>query len=347
MNSRAPAFSLAASLLVATLLSIFCESAAAQPADNTSAQDAEGKNASAAANVARKLYLEGDALLRAGKHKEACAALRAALRLKKAYQITAALGACELGLGHHVEAAKLLAWSLELAPVTVGVERREHIIRLLVEATGQVATVSLSTNVSCQVSVDGEPIDKPKRKIYLSPGEHTFGAERKGYQPQRQTLTLAAGTEHTISLMLEPLATETIVDDSSSDSDGDPEPLILWVGYGVATATLVTGSVLAGLANDKDSEADDLLAGIVQERGDRPCEKLVDATCNEIFLLRGDQDIYSNSAFWMYMVSGTLTTVTTAYLIYMLVAAEPNNEPAMIAPSLFIGGGGLSVSTAW
>lgn len=171
-----------------------------------------GADAGAAAPVAepdqameeaRRRYAQGSEFYRRGRFAEAVAEFSEAYSLWPNPTILYALGQAYEGQSDVNRAIETYQRYLQVAPE--GDLRRQD-AELHIEALrGLLAVVHVVVNVDASVIVDGEVVGAAPGDIRLPTGRHVLEVRADGYESQTAAVTIAGGTERTVTFELEPL----------------------------------------------------------------------------------------------------------------------------------------------
>jgi len=152
---------------------------------------------------ARRRYAQGSEFYRRGRFAEAVAEFSEAYSLWPNPTILYALGQAYEGQSDVNRAIETYQRYLEVAPE--GDLRRQD-AELHIEALrGLLAVVHVVVNVDASVVVDGEVVGSAPGDIRLPTGRHVLELRADGYESQTAAVTIAGGTERTVTFELEPL----------------------------------------------------------------------------------------------------------------------------------------------
>lgn len=221
-------------------------------------QGAERVGSPDAGEQVRRLLEQGVAAIDAGDFSGALSPLREAWRLKKSYDIAAALSQAELELGQFREAAGHLHYALTDYPPAGSREVLAHLQAAYSRARQEVAMVHVTADrAGAELVVNGTrvgttPLEGP---LFLGPGRYVFRAHTpraSSAEPtlvSEQVLDAGAGEERSIALQLRPEPTRA-PQGSATDSQGarstPPEAEREPGSYAPAAAAAAAG--VAGLA---------------------------------------------------------------------------------------------------
>jgi hypothetical protein len=189
----------------------------ADAADTAPAEETAGESGEASAEVrpaeapdaamdeARRRYAQGSEYYRRGRYAEAVAEFSEAYSLWPNPVILYALGQAYEGQSDANRAIETYQRFLEVAPE--GDLRRQD-AELHIEALrGLLAVVHVVVNVQASIVVDGEVVGAAPGDVRLPTGRHVLELRADGYHSQTAAVTIAGGTERTVSFELEPLPT--------------------------------------------------------------------------------------------------------------------------------------------
>jgi hypothetical protein len=296
---------------------------------------------------ARELHLKGVDLFREGRFKAARAALTAAYRIKPHHQIAGALGACEVKLGRHRDAAQHLHHFLRELPKSAPDSERKATAKLFRVAASHVGRVDVTVDETVDRSavdfeLDGKSLSLANDGVlFVAPGEHTIEARSAGYQTTRLTVTAVAGGRQKLSISFEPFVA---AEDAASDdaASGGPSTAVLGVGLGLGLATVGAAIGLTLAANGKVSDIDGLAAQI---GGDNSAclGSGAPAACADLQSAADGRQTLTGAAIGSWVVGGALLVGTG---IYYFVAPDTPSEQrsgAIIVPIIAPGRGGVAL----
>jgi len=163
------------------------------------------------------------------------------------------LGSIELELKDHVAAARHLDEALRSRVLPLEGALRSAAESSLREASQHVARVRASVEPpDAEVRLDGQPLAAGDSAI-VAPGDHTLTASAPHYAPHAQTLTLRAGGEEWVSIVLQRSASEPARD----APDARERTRAPWLVIGGGGAALATGAVLLALLPGRVQAMDD------------------------------------------------------------------------------------------
>ena len=247
---------------------------------------------------ARELYGEGQQHFDAGRFAEAQTAFEGAYREVPNPVVLLGVASAQERLGNQLEAARTLRRYLRErpdAPDRVTVEQR--IAELDPEGTTAEAAPARGTiRVTCTpegaaIAVDGEDTGRTApAEIELPAGEHTVTLTLAGYQPISETVDVAEGGTHELSLTLAQAEGEALqgeadafgaegAEEAPAEGEGEgaaeaPPPADsgpsagVWVTSAIAAVGLVSGTVFGFLALSAQSDFDAMPTADAADRGE-------------------------------------------------------------------------------
>lgn len=311
----------------------------------------QGKDAVDAeiASLVQELLNEGQAHEERGDLEQARASYLAAWKLEKSYRVAAWLGDVEARLGHHRDAAELLAIYARLAPAgdPGGAAYRER----YAEVRARVGAVVVAAAGGAELRVDGRavgvaPLLDP---VFVEPGRHVIEA-RRGEQHARVEVELAAGQEKAVALPLgeappgEPArgaapegARPAPAPPGAPGASQDPwHRSVLIVGGGLAAAGLVLGVGMTVAANNKSGEIEGLRVG---DGNPSACYRSTSGPCRALIGAVTELDTFTTVAGIGYVLAIGAAAGTAA----LLLLPPPGQRPASgvaLRPAPWIGPGG-------
>jgi hypothetical protein len=271
--SRAGARTFLASTLVAASASLTAPSFAAP-----SAADRE---------TARSLLREGDGKAESHDLPGALKAYQAAHELMQLPSTGYAVARTQAAMGLLVE-ARDSATQVTRLPVKPGepaplVKARADARKLADDLASRIGSVQVTLagvppETPVTVTFDGEPVSAASLELprKANPGKHVVQASAQGFDDARQEVTLSEGQNASVTLTLapngavapEPAATQSaaaspftpVAADTKTESHEHWSPLV-WAGFGVGAAGLITGTVTGILHLTKVSSIKDEYCG--------------------------------------------------------------------------------------
>lgn len=156
------------------------------------------------------------------------------------------------------------------------------------------------------VTLNGKPVETGSGELDLNPGEYTMVAYSDGHQEARQTITLEADQQETVTLVLEPVP---VVWEPPPEEPLPIPPLAL-IGGGVVV--IGVGVVTGILALDAASELNDLCPN-------NPCPTTNESLADEANLLATVSTVG-------FVVGGVAAAAGGAWLIWGLTSEPSANE---------------------
>lgn len=171
--------------------------ATAEPAPTTAEEPEAGME------EARRRYAQGSEFYRRGRFAEAVAEFSEAYSLWPNPTILYALGQAYEGQSDVHRAIE--TYQRYLAEAPEGDLRRQDAELRIESLRGLLAVVHVVVNVDASVVVDGEVVGSAPGDIRLPTGRHVLELRADGYESQTAAVTIAGGTERTVTFELEPL----------------------------------------------------------------------------------------------------------------------------------------------
>ena len=235
------------------------------PASGTRAPS--GAEPAADPEYVRDLLTRGTEALSANRNEEARSLLAQAFRLRRSYDVAAALGQAELELGKQRDAAEHLEFAIREFPPGESRKLLKQLEEAFSNAKAHVAALRIVVNQpGCEISVDGAAIGTSPlpSDVFVEPGQHTLGARTGSGDAVERTLATSAGKDYTVELNLnaKPGATaangavQNVSVPARRDSSEVSPKTIALVGGGTITAVLLGLGIAERLrASDADDEA--------------------------------------------------------------------------------------------
>jgi PEGA domain len=332
------------------------------------------------AQQADEHFRKGKELLKAGSKKEAREEYLAAFRLKRSYDVAGNLGSLELTLGLPRDAAEHLSFALRsYASSGTTPEQLEKAKQRLADAERQVGTVKLTVSVEgAEVLVDGKPVGRAPlgEEVFVESGERRIEARLSGYEPAKQTITIAKGQAAAVTLTLAavaaapvpsaavvPVATvvpsAAVVPVATGSASASTPPLPTGAtmpikppprGYlpgvvlgGVGLAAAVSGAVLFAVSSSKLGDAETLGKAIDAAGGYciNPGSSVA-AQCNELHSTTKDVATLHDAGVGLLVGGGVLALAGVAYLLWPSPKAAPTSS-FRVAPTVTSTSQGLLV----
>ncbi|APR85036.1 Hypothetical protein A7982_10385 [Minicystis rosea] len=211
---------------------------------------------------------KGNKAFKEGRFAEAESAYREAWTLKKGYDIAGNLGAAEMAQGKLVEAARHLAFTRSLFPVTGDPALRDRTNKAFEQCRQGIGMVHVTTDPKgASIWIDGVPYGDAAvpDELFVEPGEHTLEAKLDGHVTASQRVRVEKGASAEVSLVLAPeappLPPPVVVDVPKRRS------LVPGLALGAASVVGITsGIVLMSVSSSRRSDADILSTSILGDR---------------------------------------------------------------------------------
>ena len=228
---------------LAALLLLSLSLASPAAAQTEGGDTLEGQDEAAIAE-ARERYAQGAEFFRRERYAAAIAELTEAYRLWQNPTILYALGQAYEGDGQVQAAIDTYQRYLDTTPATD--ERRADIEGRIRALDQLLATVRIESNTAGTVLINGTEVGSAPGEIRVPTGRHQIEVRADGYRPERQTVTIAAGTTVRLTFTLREEETRTEI---IRVSEGRA-PIRLPRSAFMATAgvTVVAAGAWAGLA---------------------------------------------------------------------------------------------------
>jgi tetratricopeptide (TPR) repeat protein len=320
---RTPAFV----LLFAALAIAGSQARADEPttAPTTAAPDSPEARAADLFRRANKLY-------DAGKFAEAETLYREAWALSKSWDIACNLGAVELDLGKHRDAAEHLAYALREYPAGGKQTQRQALQERLQEARAHVGTLRVRVNVEgAEVSINGTSIGKTPLppEVFVNPGAVAIDVRSDGYEPAKKTTEAKKGEAQDITITLTPKPRPSVA------------PAFVLGGLAIVGVGVGTGLMVA--SNDKANDAAKRLDQLVGTYGAKPCDNpAASSECTTTADTLRARDTLGNAAIGAFVGSGVAAAAGLGY--WLITRREPTKTGRVQAlPVVSSNAGGVVV----
>ena len=264
----------------------------------------------------------GEAAFQAGRFPEAEEWFEKAFALRPGYDVASNLAAAEQAQSKHREAAAHFALALRTFPATADPEKKRPLEQRFGESRAKVGAIRVTVNVEgAEILVAGQVVAKSPAldAVFVEPGTVELEA-RIGTRRARQSVTIAAGGEQDVELVLEP-----------ADGQKGGGELPVWpvgVGAGLTVAAVAIGVVMhvvaAGQLSDADTRRDELQSTLLQGGGRCPAAP----GCSDLESLYSDKDTSANAGTGLLVAGGVLGAATLVYLAAWLTTDSGAAEAA-------------------
>jgi hypothetical protein len=217
--------------------------------------------------AASKLYEQGDVAGAAAKYQQA-------YELAKDPRLLYDMAACARDLHAYARMHALLQRYERESGARLSPEDRTTVDEALAALQKHIGTLALDANVAgATVHVDGEPVGTTPltSPIALDPGAHTIALRKDGYADAERRVDVRAGSSTNLSVALVGLepppamhasaATQSALPSEPRAAPGPGWSPLVYAGFGVAAAGVVTGSITGALAMGKASAVSPHCAG--------------------------------------------------------------------------------------
>ncbi len=280
---------------------------------------------------ARERFRLGVNAYRAERLDEARQLLTEAWRLRRTYDVAAALAQVENELGHHARAAELLDFCLNnFAPIESDT-KFQQLRQAFDEVTKRVGQIDLTAvPPGTDVTVDDELVGTTPlgTSTYLQPGLHEF-VFRMGDRSIRRSLLIQTGERHRIVLESQPEKADRSSESprrraaagegrqvATATAPAETHPTFpYYIGGALLVAGVTTGIVFQVAASNASGRAEDLKAqpavsdcSVKGATSTELCSRLADANSERVF--------NRNLAIFGYGVAATAAVATAIYWLW-------------------------------
>jgi hypothetical protein len=294
----------------------------AAPASAATSQEVLAEN-----ERAREKFRLGVNAYRAERLDEARQLLTEAWRLRRTYDVAAALAQVEDELGHHARAAELLDFCLNnFAPIESDT-KFQQLRQAFDEVRKRVGQIDFTAvPPGTEVRVDDEFVGTTPLDVstYLQPGLHEF-VFRMGDRTLRRSLLVQAEEQHRILLEPQPEKTESssastqrraaVAAGMRTAPTGTHPTFPYYIGGALLVAGVTTGIVFHVAASDASGRADELNAqhavsdcSAKGATSTELCRNLADANSERVF--------NRNLAIFGYSVAATAAIAMAIYWLW-------------------------------
>jgi len=275
-----------------------------RPAPTTAAPDSPEARAA-------DLFRRGNELYDNGKFAEAEKLYREVWALSKTWDIACNLGAVELDLGKHRDAAEHLAYALREYPAGGKQSQRLTLQERMKEAKAHVGILRLRVNVEgAEVLINGVLIGKTPLppEVFVSPGRVAIDVRSDGYDSAKKNTEATKDEAQDITLTLTSKPLPSLAPALALGG-------LAIVGLGVGTGLLVASS-------DKGSDAAKRLDQLVAMYGSKPCDNPAASTeCTMTADTLRARDAFGNAAIGVFVGSGVSAAAGLGY--WLITRREP------------------------
>ncbi len=300
---------------------------------------------------ARELYADGLKAFQQQKWPEAYAAFTGAWALQKHYAVAGNLGAAEVQLGRHRDAAEHLAiYTRGMAGDPKRTAKERESAKLLYEiATAKVVTVTVSVSVAgADVWIDGAragaaPLEGP---VFVEPGKHAVEVRLDGYVTDKRSFEAAAGEKKALEVTLSkrvdvvPTATAT----ATVPVPERPTLVPVFVLGGLTVAGVAIGAGLLASASTKAGEAEALQKSLLTAGSTVCTGSTPPPDCARFAALIGDSDALGNAGAWSLIGAGVAAAVAVTYVL--VTRTKPPNT-ANVRLLISSTAAGVTAGGAW
>jgi hypothetical protein len=303
---------------------------------------------------AADLRKKANALAGKGDLEGALVAYKSSLELDETCGAAANLGALELQLGKHRDAAEHLSLATQ---VCEGDSQDPTLAKALVDRLGQarakVGTIKIHVGINnLKVWVDGREVDRlDLGATYVDPGSHAVSATSNGSAVDQKTVTVNAGA--VVEVELGPSAPAATVPRTAFPSSPQPEtpapptksPAVLVTGGALATTGVALGIGFTVAANDRYSQGIAARNALVAKSGPAACGVQGNAVpCASLRGVWQDHDTFTDVAFWSFLAAGAVAAGAVTYAVWPMSKDPQAPTAAHVTPLMTPNGGGLVVT---
>lgn len=307
---------------------------------------------------AAEVYRQGAAALKAGRHEEAYEKFQQAWQLKKHFQLAANLGAVELWLGKHRDAAEHLAYFMREAPDGFQ-EERQQVEQMFAEARQHVGALKIQVEDGAEVFVDSRSMGTAplEQELFVEPGRRVVEARREGFERARADVEASAGASQEVRIALKPMVQQRKAPevrgargggDAADMRAGDSQAANwqTWAAAGIALAGIGAGVGFTLAAIESDRRADTALeeARAAAPEGQVACpEGTQSRECSALTGVLTEETLFVSGAVAGYVVGGVAAVVMARRMIWQPQRTGRGLE-VRVAPKVSLDGGGLLVN---
>jgi hypothetical protein len=303
---------------------------------------------------AADLRKKANAMASKGDLEGALVAYKASLELDETCGAIANLGALELQLGKHRDAAEHLSLASQVC------ERdgqdpnlAKALVDRLEQARAKVGTIKIHVGISnLKVWVDGREVDRlDLGATYVDPGSHAVSATSNGSTVDQKAVTVNAGAVVEVELgpsAPAPTLPRTAFPSSSQPETPTPPPTkslaVLVTGAALAATGVALGIGFTVAANDKYSQGIAARNALVAQSGPAACGVQGNAVpCASLRGVWQDHDTFTDVAFWSFLAAGAVAAGTVTYAVWPASKEPQTPTTAQVTPLVTPNGGGLVI----
>ena len=267
----------------------------------------------------------GEAAFQAGRFPEAEEWFEKAFALRPGYDVASNLAAAEQAQSKHREAAAHFALALRTFPATADPEKKRPLEQRFGESRAKVGAIRVTVNVEgAEILVAGQVVAKSPAldAVFVEPGTVELEA-RIGTRRARQSVTVAAGGEQDVELVLE--------GGTKPESSDSALPVVAGVGFGFGGAGLVAAIVLTAVANGKSGDLNDESASLAG-RSIRCDVGSGNPACADVRSLGDEVETLSNAAMGMWIASGVVILGAAIGTAALAARSERGDRDLAFAP---------------
>jgi hypothetical protein len=288
----------------------------------------------------RALVRTGNDLYETGHNVEARKALLEAWHMQQSYDVASSLGLVELELGHVVDAAYYLDFSVSHFAPTESAEAFAGVKKDLAEALKHVVALNVSVDRDgARVLLDGVEVGVSplNRQLFTQAGTHIVEA-RVGSQVARTSVEGKVGQQQPVRLELPRHV-------NAEPSRGfQPRTVALITGTAITGVAVLSGVIFSIRSGQKGQEARDLLNESIGAAGQNPCVT-ESSGCSRVRGALDGRNTSSNIGNWSFGIAGVAAAATVAaYLAWPTAQPESTTVSLRVTPLYAPGVGGVFTS---
>jgi tetratricopeptide (TPR) repeat protein len=313
---------------------------------------------------AAEQFAKGRALVAAGTREQALEAFREAYRLDPRPAAHAGnLGAVELHLGHHREAAVHLAEAIQRLEINAPKPQFDALTSLLKAAEAEVGKLRVVVGVPSKLTVDGEPMGdvEQERVVLVEPGRRVVVASARGYRTARAELDVGKGEQRDVTLRLEleatprptpasPTPAADQVTQPQTDQPGARNLLPLVVGGAIAATAAGFGVGFLVHSGNRADDAEALRASLGAKAGASQgfCAEPVPADrvagCADLREAVDGESSARNTAIGFFIGAGAAAAVGAGLYLLLPPQRRPSAQRISVLPAVAADAGSVVVT---